>query len=455
MDFSNRLYALGFTVQKNIRYYIWLIKGIFDRYSRIILASFALALILIVIGVRYGKFIWNRIENDRQIIGVVGSFTPSNLPISIQKLISLGLTEVSDTGEVLPALATSWEVSDDGKKYTFHLRTDQYWHDAKKFTAFDVNYNLRDVEFVPINETDLVVKLNDAFTPLPSFLSKALFRKGLIGLGAYKIAAIKLKGDDVSYLSLKPMVANLPQVEVKFYASAASAKTAFKLGEINVLDEIITPTPFTGWKNVKVKENVKLNQFVGIFLNNNDDLLKSKELRQGLNFALEKPEKNRIATPISSKSWAYTNRVKQYEKDLDQAKKLLSDYVESSKSATLTLSTFNEFLPLAQTVAAAWTSLGVTTQVKVETGVADNYQALLGVVDIPSDPDQYNLWHSTQTATNISHYASPKIDKLLESGRKESDQEKREKIYFDFQRYLVEDSPAVFLFHPTTYTISR
>ena len=48
-----------------------------------------------------------------------------------------------------------------------------------------------------------------------------------------------------------------------------------------------------------------------------------------------------------------------------------------------------------------------------------------------------------------------KIDKLLESGRKESDQEKREKIYFDFQRYLVEDAPAVFLFHPTTYTISR
>ncbi len=33
--------------------------------------------------------------------------------------------------------------------------------------------------------------------------------------------------------------------------------------------------------------------------------------------------------------------------------------------------------------------------------------------------------------------------------------EEREKIYLDFQRFLVEDAPAAFLFHPTFYTISR
>ena len=92
---------------------------------------------------------------------------------------------------------------------------------------------------------------------------------------------------------------------------------------------------------------------------------------------------------------------------------------------------------------------------KVESGVPDQYQAILVTQEIPSDPDQYTLWHSTQTQTNLSHYANPKIDKLLEDGRKESDPEKRKKIYFDFQRYLVEDAPAVFLFHPTTYTIIR
>jgi oligopeptide transport system substrate-binding protein len=48
-----------------------------------------------------------------------------------------------------PELATSWEVSDDGKLYTFHLRTDVYFQDdpcfpngkGKKFTAADVKYS--------------------------------------------------------------------------------------------------------------------------------------------------------------------------------------------------------------------------------------------------------------------------------------------------------------------------
>jgi len=43
----------------------------------------------------------------------------------------------------------------------------------------------------------------------------------------------------------------------------------------------------------------------------------------------------------------------------------------------------------------------------------------------------------------------------LEDGRKVYDTEERKKIYQDFQKYLVEEAPAVFLFYPELYTISR
>ena len=79
----------------------------------------------------------------------------------------------------------------------------------------------------------------------------------------------------------------------------------------------------------------------------------------------------------------------------------------------------------------------------------------MATVDIPKDPDQYSLWHSTQTSTNVSRLANPRIDKLLEDGRIELDQETRKKIYLDFQRFLVEEVPAVFLYHPEYYTIKR
>ena len=73
---------------------------------------------------------------------------------------------------------------------------------------------------------------------------------------------------------------------------------------------------------------------------------------------------------------------------------------------------------------------------------------------LPHDPDQYALWHSGQT-NNISKYKSMRIDKLLEDGRSITDAEKRVNIYSDFQKYLIDDSPATFVYFPYVYTLSR
>jgi ABC-type transport system substrate-binding protein len=45
-----------------------------------------------------------------------------------------------DTLEVVPALATSWEVADDDKTWTVQLRQDVKWHDGVDFTAEDVKF---------------------------------------------------------------------------------------------------------------------------------------------------------------------------------------------------------------------------------------------------------------------------------------------------------------------------
>ena len=52
-----------------------------------------------------------------------------------------GLTRTSWlTDEVEPELAESWERSDDGLTWTFHLRKDVRWHDGESFTAHDVDF---------------------------------------------------------------------------------------------------------------------------------------------------------------------------------------------------------------------------------------------------------------------------------------------------------------------------
>lgn len=64
------------------------------------------------------------------------------------------------------------------------------------------------------------------------------------------------------------------------------------------------------------------------------------------------------------------------------------------------------------------------------------------------DPDQYNIWHSSQQKPgqfNFIGYNNPAVDKLLEQGRLEFDPEKRMQIYHEFAKVLYEDSPLVYL----------
>ena len=52
-----------------------------------------------------------------------------------------GLVKLTTDLQVIPDLAESWEVSPDGKVYTFHLRHGVTFHNGKPFTANDVKYS--------------------------------------------------------------------------------------------------------------------------------------------------------------------------------------------------------------------------------------------------------------------------------------------------------------------------
>ena len=57
-----------------------------------------------------------------------------------------GLTETSWLDdEIQPVLAKSWERSDDGLRWVFHLRDDVTWHDGTPFTAHDVDFTFNQV----------------------------------------------------------------------------------------------------------------------------------------------------------------------------------------------------------------------------------------------------------------------------------------------------------------------
>jgi len=429
------------------------------KYTKALVMGFFIGLSLSLIFWRAYPFISQRWLMPVIHIGMVGSFTPNTLPLSIQKKISFGLTTLATDGSPMPGLATSWVASDSGKVFTFYLRNDLKWHNGKPVVASDINYNIKNVIFTVLNSSTIRAQLNNPYSPFPVILSKPLFQAGLNGFGQYKVSSIKLDGDTVSYLKLIPLStsdSSLQAEEYRFYQTETTAVTAYKLGEIDEIVDLTSPYDLRSWGKTSVTESTRYNRILTLFFNMSNDTLGDKSVRQALAFAVPEFPEEDAYSPIAKTSWAYTtDKVKKYTTDLKEAKNLLGTDKNSSSSASLTITTFPEYVDTAQAIASNWKSVGIQTNVKVVNALPQTYDVLLTAQDVPPDPDQYPFWHSTQTQTNITGYGNVKIDKLLEDGREELDTNKRKAIYADFQRRLVDDAPAVFLYYAKSYTIRR
>lgn len=109
-----------------------------------------------------------------------------------------GLVQLDDRLRVRPAIASGWEISENGKVYTFHLRRDVWFHPSSFFrdstrrvTARDFVYSFNRVldpvttspgvwifdhldperRFEAVNDSTLVIFLEDPFPPFLSILS--------------------------------------------------------------------------------------------------------------------------------------------------------------------------------------------------------------------------------------------------------------------------------------------
>lgn len=438
---------------RNFRYIIRLFVAFISRFKFILLlAGFAgIVLFLMFKNVDSIQFL-----KKSETIGLVGKYRTDNLPIGLTSLIGDGLTKIDENGIVNPNLASSWETTDNGKTWTFHLRDNIFWQDSKKLVANNLIYNFSDAEVSYPDGKTIVFKLQNPFAAFPAIVAKPVFKKGLLGTGEWKVSKASLSGNFVQKLVLTAK--NGDKRTYKFYPTEERAKLAFKLGSVQKLDGIFSVTPFNDWKNVGITKKINNYRYTAIFFNMKSGEFGDKEFRQALAYAIDKTKLpgTRAYSPISEDSWAYNPQVKPYNYDFKKASDSINALVKEKKQVfSVNLSTSAVLLPVAEQIAKDWEKVGVKTNVQVENTIPQDFQILLAIIDLPYDPDQYSIWHSTQTASNISHYQNQRIDKLLEDGRLELNSEKRKSIYLDFQRFLVEDSPAIFLYHPVNYLIER
>ena len=112
----------------------------------------------------------------------------------------------------------------------------------------------------------------------------------------------------------------------------------------------------------------------------------------------------------------------------------------------------------ANNLKANWAKLGADVTVTVEPSQkiqeerikSRNYEALL-FGNVLRNSDLYSFWHSSQARSpglNLASYQNTTVDNLLDSIRKNFNQDKRESDLKKIQQAINNDRPAIFLFSP-------
>ena len=323
--------------------------------------------------------------------GVVGHPTFLNPLLSgynevdrdICSMVFSGLTRLNERGEVVPDVAREWEsaATPDGVAYTFHLRSNAYWHDGSPLTADDVVFTfglLQDPNFpgppelgatmwrvVTIEKIDrrtVRFTLPQFYAPFLDYTTVGIlpahllgdvsatelpgleFNLNPVGSGPFQLEEIEIEGEIITSMVLKQFPgyygrrAYLDHLQFRFYPSHQTVFNVYEEGEV----EGIARIPAADLPRARAFSNLNLHsaqtaEYSLVFLNLRDPDLpffRESEVRQALLSAVDRQqiidrhlEGNALVahSPILPGTWAYADDIPRYEYDPDAAGKLLDE----------------------------------------------------------------------------------------------------------------------------------
>ncbi|MBM4441998.1 MAG: peptide-binding protein, partial [Candidatus Rokubacteria bacterium] len=214
--------------------------------------------------------------------------------------------------------------------------------------------------------------------------------------------------------------------------------------------------------------------------NGKDPRFADKRVRRALAHAINKQDLidhvilglGRDATgPYKPGTWAYNPAVQSPAYDPARARALLAEAGWREKNAAgilvkdgrpfafeiLTNQGNDERKKVAEVVQAALRDIGIDVEIRMvewatllkEHVRKRNYDALVLGWGLGRDPDVFSLFHSSKTRPedfNITSYANPEVDELLERGRSTCIQAERARFYHRVHEILADEVPVLFLY---------
>ena len=422
-----------------------------------------------------------------------------------------GLLRHDEDGALEPALASDWEISEDGKTYTFYIRKGVKFHDGSELTAEDVkaSFNrimdpdlgspqasrLQKIEKMEVTgEYEIEMTLSSKFAPFLNKVSgpgraivpKSVFEEGknlkkqVLGTGPFTLSnwvpgeQIVLEKNGDYWMEGMPY---LDKVTYKIIPEPATRRAALQSGDIHVIPsaESTSVKVLEGAKNVKVLSTQELAYSL-IGFNLNREPLTDPKVRRAISYATDREEiiqgvYDGLATvgtplpPALGEWYVPASELDSYEQDYDKAKELLDEagYPNGIKFSVTVSPTLQTALQIAQVLQQQLMQAGIVMELNtVEWGTFldawrnSNFDSFASLNGGSFDPDGYfyRTFHA-EGSTNVFNYSDPKMDELLEKGRVTTDKEERKEIYVEIQHRLVEQMPILFVAYADLHTIAR
>ena len=431
---------------KKIRERFWYTTAFFKKYLLHIGLGLFLSLFLALGYSFFDRYLPKSKPQYR--IGLVGQYTASQLPNLLTSYLNAGLTSINANMEAVPNLAESWSVENNGNTYTFKIRSGLKWSNGDEVKVEDIKIAIPGLTTEVQTPNILKFNLPTKFSPFPSLLTFPLANSQGKIAGEYEI---KIKQKTSGVITQITLESAKRKIIFTLYPNVSQALTAYKLGQIDMLPNLPANIDTESLKQYgQLQKSVNYNQEVMLIFNQVDQNLKDKSIRQAIAYGIKDKSFGEVAakSTLNPNSWAFNSLTKDYPFNPARTQELIKTPLD------LELSTLPELLPIAEKLKSQLDNDKLKLNIKVVTSTPEQFQLFLNIYNIPTDPDQYRDWHSTQS-TNIGKNNDEKIDKYLEDGRTTIDQKERKKIYLEFQKVFSEELPALPLYYPSYYDLSR
>ncbi len=431
--------------------------------------------------------------------------TAFNSVVIVQGNIYEGLTAIAKDLSVVPGLAESWDISEDGLTYTFKLRSGVKFHDGSDFDAEDVAASIRRVQaeaiasplasrVTPItgievvDPTTITLTLDAPFAPILSSLAGIAIvpaeleadAEGLqqtpVGTGPFKFAEwqpngfIRLDKNAEYWAEGQP---KLDEVVVHFVPEAATRQVGVTTGEYDLLPGIdpATALQLQGQAGVTVQETRDI-AYTLLGLNTSREPFDDAKVREAINYLINRQEiidgalfgAGVPAGPLSPAlvNWAVDpSTFACYAHDVEKAKALLAQAgVATPLQLTMNVLPRQDTRDIAQVLQQQLAAGGIEVELItqeigdfVQSWRNSDFDMFVSANGGSPDPDEYFYrTFRSEGSTNVFKYSDSEIDAWLDEGRSTTDPAARKAIYDQVQAKLACEGPAAHIAFGTLYT---